>query len=139
MGLTSYVYSLITTDHVLNALGIHEDSTFLQHSVDTPQARPLCILRWQAVEPGMPSADGSPVNHQNLQVWIHDDWGNYNRINQALSRLRIILPALVGVNVGDDDEWLSGARWTGDSEGLDDDVLRTATRNAQFRFTGSGI
>lgn len=139
MTLRQYVYQLITGDDVLNGLGITTDSTFSTHTVDTPQVRPLCILRWQATSPGIQSGDNSPINQQVLQVWVHDELGSYVRIDRALRRVRTLLTSLVGVNVGEATEWLSAVKWEGDSDDLSDDTMRTTTKNAQFRFTGSAI
>lgn len=136
MGAREYIFNLITTDPTLVALGINVDSTFTQHTLDTPQVRPLCILRWQNVVPGM-----GPVNQRLLQVWVHDDLsaGDYARIDASLNRLRTLLTSVAGVNVGPADAWLSAITWEGDSDDLDDDDARTITRNAQFRLTGSAI
>jgi hypothetical protein len=136
VGVREYIYGLITSDGDLNDLGINEDSTFTQHTIDTPSVRPLCILRWQNVVPGM-----GPVNQRLLQVWVHDDIaaGDYTRIDASLNRLRALLTGVEGVNVGAGGAWLSAIRWEGDSDDLDDDDARTITRNAQFRLTGSAI
>ncbi len=136
MGVREYIYNLLTTDTVLNSLGITGDSTFTTHTVDTPQVRPLMILRWQAVSPGI-----GPVNQRILTVWVHDDRnrGDYDRIDQALRRLRAILDNIVGVNVGEPGAWLSATRWEGDTDDLDDPDMGTISRSSQFRLTGSAI
>lgn len=139
MGVREYIFSLITTDSVMNGLGINADSTFTSHTVDTPQVRPLCILRWQATP--APLISGFPINQRILQVWVHVsvNEGSYERVDQALRRLRTLMANVVGVNVGGDDAWLSAAIWEGDSDDLRDDESNTLTRNAQFRLTGSAI
>ncbi len=136
MGVREYIYGLLTSDTVLNSLGITENSTFTTHTVDTPQIRPLMILRWQAVSPGI-----GPVNQRILTVWVHDERnrGDYDRIDQALRRLRTLLDNVVGVNVGDPTAWLSGIRWEGDTDDLDDPDMGTISRSSQFRLTGSAI
>lgn len=148
MSAREYIFNLITTDPELNSYGITRDSTFVSHSVDTPQIRPLCILRWQDSVPGLSGLvrgggglQGWPVNQRILQVWVHEDrnMGDYSRIDKSLKRLRALLTGVEGVNVGSPDSWLSGIVWEGDSGDLDDDEARTITRNAQFRLTGSAI
>lgn len=142
MSLRTYIYNLITTDVELNSLGINGDSTFLNHSVDTPQVRPLCILRWQATNVGLPNIEELwPHNQRALQVWIHDsiNHGDFDRIDASLFRLRTILTGLQAVHVGIDAEWLSCVYWEGDSDDLRDDDMQTISRNSQFRFTGSGF
>lgn len=150
MSVREYIFGLITSDPELNGLGITQDSTFVTHSVDTPQIRPLCILRWQAETPGLPSRRATagagsipnwPVNQRVLTVWVHEDrnMGDYTRIDRSLKRLRTLLTSVEGVHVGPGDTWLTAITWEGDSDDLDDDEARTITRNAQFRLTGSAI
>ncbi len=147
MTVREHIYSLITTDAQLNALGITAASTFTQHTIDTPQVRPLCILRWSLVNPGLrQTREGGglnefPVNQRILQVWVHDDKnvGDYSRIDRSLLRLRTLLTSVEGVYVGQAGTRLTAINWVGESEDLSDDMTGTITRNAQFRLTGSAI
>lgn len=141
MTVRTFVYDLIINDSVLNALGITDDSTFTTHTIDTPSVRPLCILRWQAVNEGIQSGDISPINQRILTVWVHDDRnrGDYDRIDAALKRLRTLLGSVEGVNVGEGGAWLSGIRWEGDTDDLDDPDMRTIARSSQYRLTGSAV
>lgn len=141
MGVREFVYQRLTGDTILNSLGITGDSTFLSHTVDTPQVRPLMILRWQAISRGIESADPSPVNQRILTVWVHDDRnrGDYDRIDDALRRVRTLMESVVGVNVGEPGAWLSGVRWEGDTDDVDDPDMGTLSRSSQFRLTGSAI
>lgn len=132
MSLRTYVFSLITSDLYLRSKGINENSVFTQHSVDTPQVRPMIVLRWGATVPGV-----GPIDQRTLQVWVHDKPGSYNTINDVLGRVRALLRPLVGVNVGGVDEWITSINWRGDSDDLRDDEAGTITRNAEFRITGS--
>lgn len=136
MTARSYIYDIITTDPLLNSYGITADSTFTQHTIDTPQVRPMCILRWQLTAEGV-----GTINQRVLTIWVHENknTGDYDRIDQSLNRLRTILTNVAGANVGDGGGWLSSIRWEGDSDDLRDDELGTITRNAQFRLTGSAI
>lgn len=139
MSVRAYIFQLITQDVELNGLGINADSTFTQHSVDTPQIRPLCILRWG--ETSEPIVSDFPVHQRVLTVWVHEDRnvGDYGRIDQALNRLRTLLTSVHGVDIGGGEGWLSAINWEGNSSDLRDDDAGTITRNAQFRLTGSAI
>lgn len=141
MTLRTFIYDLVVGDTILNAFGINADSTFLDHNLDTPQVRPLCILRWQSVSPGFSSGDLSIVNRRVLTVWVHDDKarGQYDRIDGSLKRLRDILTNVRGVNVGESGAWLSEIHWDTDSDDLRDDALRTIMRYSQFTLTGSAV
>lgn len=142
MALREYVYTLITTDAIMNAFGVTDDSTFLDHNLDTPQIRPLCILRWQNVIPGnYGGEDGWPMNQRLLTVWVHDDKarGAYDQIDGSLDRLRTLLTNVRGVNVGVPGAWVTRINWEGCSDDLRDDDMRTIMRYATFRITGSAI
>lgn len=139
MSVREFIFSLITEDSILNDLGITADSTFTSHTVDTPQMRPLCILRWQATNAG--PVRKFPLKQRILQVWVHDSIsaGDYGLIDNALSRLRTLLESVEGVNVGETGAWLSQIDWEGESDDLRDDDAGTINRNAQFRLTGSAL
>lgn len=145
MTLREFIVTKIIEDPVLSGLGFTVDSVFNSHGVDTPQVRPFIILRWQAGIPGFTTAQGGsalsnwPINQKVLQVWVHDEPADYDLIDRSLKRLRAILTPIEGVNVGASDEWIHTIVWEGDSDDLSDDEVRTITRNAQFRLTGSAI
>lgn len=138
MSLRSYVFSLLTTDATLNGLGITAASTFITHDTDTPQMRPLMILRWQRADPGLRGDDAyASSNFRRLQVWVHDAPGDYDRIDQVLKRVRDVLTSVHAQYTGTSYEWVSQTRWEGDSEDLRDDDAGTITRNSQYLFVGS--
>jgi hypothetical protein len=134
MTARAVIFELLTEDSVLNSLGFDIDSTFTDHSVDTPQVRPFMILRWQSVAVGI-----GPVNQRLLQVWVHDQPADYERIDQTLRRLRTLFGSLEAVRVDGGDAGLHTVLWEGDSDDLRDDEARTITRWAQFRLTGSAF
>lgn len=139
MGVREFIFNRITTDPVLNSLGINAASTFMSNTMDTQQVRPLCVLNWQAVP--APLFSTFPINQRILQVWVHVSLneGDYGRVDEALRRLRDVLTSVEGVNVGGSDAWLSAIVWEGESDDLRDDEQGTLMRNAQFRLTGSAI
>jgi hypothetical protein len=141
MTVRTYIYDLVTQDTIMNAFGVTRESSFLDHFVDTPMVRPMCVFRWQSVSPGIFSSQLSPVNRRVLTVWVHDDnkRGKYDRIDGALRRLRTLLTNVEAVNVGEQGEWLSHVNWDGDSDDLRDDDKRSIMRYSTFTLTGSAI
>jgi hypothetical protein len=134
VSVRALIFETITEDPELNTLGFDGDSVFSDHSLDTPQVRPLMVLRWQNVVVGL-----GPVNQRILQVWVHDSPADYERIDGALRRLRTILGSIEAVRVGASDSGLHTIVWEGDSDDLRDDEVGTITRWAQFRLTGSAL
>lgn len=137
MTLRSHVFAALSNDSVLTGLQITSASLFTTHDVDTPQARPFVVLRWQNTVPGLGDDDTRWVNTRRLQVWAHDDPGDYDRIDQILQRVRVVLKQLVGVNTGESGSWIAETNWEGDSDDLSDEAVGTITRNSSYSFTGS--
>lgn len=138
MTVRALVFSRITTDSQLNTLGFTVSNTFTQHDTDTPNVRPFAVLRWGGTDLGLNDFDtkvGS--NLRRLSVWCHDDPGDYERIDQYLSRVRTVLTGLYGTYVGDVGKFVGQITWNGDSDDLNDDVVGTITRNASFTIVGS--
>lgn len=134
MGVREVVTTRLISDATLNADGITLNSTFLSHDKDTPQVRPLMVLRWQDTSPGL-----GPVNQRNLQVWVHDKPGDYTRVDRILKRVHALLTTMFGVNAGDASSWVSQIDWRGDSDDLNDDEAVTFCRYSNYTITGSAV
>lgn len=134
MSIRAFIFEAITEDSVLNTLGFDADNVFTDHSLDTPQVRPLMVLRWQNVVVGI-----APVNQRLLQVWVHDRPADFERIDQTLRRLRTLLGSIEAVRVDGGNTGLHTVIWEGDSDDLRDDEVGTITRWTQFRMTGSAF
>lgn len=134
MSVREIVYEFLSEDAILNTLGFNADNIFTDHSLDTPQVRPLMVLRWQNVAPGL-----GPVNQRILQVWVHDKPADYELIDQTLRRLRTLLGSLEAVRVDGGSAGLHTVIWEGDSDDLRDDEVGTITRWTRFRLTGSAF
>lgn len=134
MGVREVVTTRLTSDTAMNTDGINLESTFLSHDKDTPQVRPLMVLRWQDTSIGL-----GPVNRRNLQVWVHDTPGDYTRVDRILRRVKTLLTTMFGVNAGDVDSWITQIDWQGDSDDLSDDEAVTFCRYSNFTVTGSAV
>lgn len=134
MTIRSFVFSLLTTDTTLIALGITADSVFTTHDVDTPQVRPMIVLRWGLTDNVL---NRSPIASRGLQVWVHDQPGDYERIETILRRVRTLLTSVSAQNAGASDAWVSEIKWERFSEDLSDEDAGTIARNGDFTITGS--
>lgn len=128
--MRTLVFQAIIADATLNGYGINAPSSFAV-DVDTPQARPFLQLRWGRNSEGLDTS-----TRRDLVIWVHDEPGDYTRIDNIILRLRTLLPSLVPSS--DANGWLQGVEWTGDSEDLTDDGHRTIARNTGFTLVGSG-
>lgn len=122
----------LINDPTLNGLGIDDDNAFAV-DVDTPELRPFLQLRWGRNDSALSKTQ---IGRRTLALWVHDQPGDYGRIDSIILRLRTLLPTLVGQTNG--LGYLIAVEWTGDSEDLADDGHRTITRHADFVLVGSG-
>lgn len=128
--MRTLIYQAIIADTTLNGLGIVDSSSFAV-DVDTPQTRPFLQLRWGV------NAIGLDIStRRSLVIWVHDQPGDYSKIDSIIFRLRSLIPSLVGTS--DPQGYLQGVVWEGDSEDLTDDGHRTIARNTSFTLVGSG-
>lgn len=112
----------------LGALGV----TYVGTSTgpDNP-GTPFVVLRW-----GLEDMAGSPTGARGavfLDVWAHDDTGDYGRIDAILDRCRAILLPLTHL-AGADGYTLTAVNYLGKSGDLYDDGFQTATRYATYRL-----
>lgn len=128
--MRALVFQAIIADPTLIGLGFTSSAAFAV-DVDTPTQRPFLQLRWGRNDIGL-----DRVTRRNLVIWVHDEPGDYSRIDQTIIRLRALLPTLEGQSNG--SGFLMSAEWSGDSEDLADDGHKTITRNISFSLVGTG-
>ncbi len=120
------LFQAIIADATLIGLGIASENSFAG-DVDTPEYRPFLQLRWGRNDIGL-----DVVTRRTLNIWVHDEGGDYGRIDSIIFRLRLLLPSLEGTSN------IMAAEWTGDSEDLIDDGHKTIARYTSFSLVGSG-
>jgi hypothetical protein len=123
----------IENSAALQLLGLPADGTFQANAADTISIRPFVVIRWE--ENRRAFADKGT---QGLTVWVHDDLGDYTRIDNILEKIKEILTAMVHVQ-GSDQRIVTQVDWSGDSGDLYDDGYRTITRNAGFRVLSRSL
>jgi hypothetical protein len=124
------VFQAITGDSEMQSMGIGGVNSFAG-DVDTPEYRPFLQLRWGRNDVGL-----DVVTRRTVNIWVHDEGGDYGRIDSIILRLRALLPTLEGQDNGSGH--LMAVEWTGDSEDLADDGHKTITRYTSFSLVGSG-
>lgn len=132
--MRSLVYHVLSSDAVL--MGLLPGGLYGDRALDTiPASRPFAVLMHEGPNP-VP-ASGYRLSQVRSTLWVHDDVGDYTRIDSALKLAReIVLAAVPRVYQG---IWLIEAEWLGNSPDLSDDVRGTNTKNAAFLLTGSGL
>lgn len=112
---------------LLGAPGLPASQSWAMNALDTPTAYPFIVARWEESAPAF-----GDVGSRGLTVWVHDEPGDYARIDSMLAWIKNALTSAIHVNGG--DGWIiTQIDWTGDSPDFFDDGWRTITRNAGFR------
>lgn len=120
---------LTTNDPLLNE--IPADRWFGSGAVvDTP-ARPFAEIRFGGVFPGL-----GRVKRRRLEVWIHDEEGDYERIDHIIGLVKDVLDG--AEHVFYENVELISSEWKGDSTDLFDDGYRTNTKSTGFDVIGTG-
>lgn len=120
----------IIGDSTLVDLGVIPEGV-LSGDVDTPQARPFLNLKWGTVTPAL----GGVVFQTTLDIWVHDKPNDYDRINEIIDRLRVLLPSLIAMTSGTD--YVSQMAWTGDGPDLKDDGHRSIAKVSSYTINSS--
>jgi hypothetical protein len=100
-----------------------------------PSLRPFAVL---VHEGPMPVAGSSNrLSQTRTSLWVHDEVGDYTRIDEALRIARSLVTQ--AVPHWHEGVWLMEVEWRGDSPDLFDDVRGTNTKNTAWLLTGSGL
>lgn len=105
--------------------------------LETPPQLPWIGFKLLPLDRGI-----GPVNVQNAEVWVYDNPGSYELIDQVGRLVRAaLLNAPPRSFLGSDGKllWLNAVEFVTESGDLFDDQWRAAVRNQGFRLTGSGI
>jgi hypothetical protein len=122
------VFSILTTDEELQALGITEATVWSIEAADNPdRGKPFVVIAWSTV----PRPQHTAARRRDLVVWAHDEGGDYSRIDAILERVRQLLVGTVHQG------GITQVDWEGASGDLYDDGFRTITRNSGFRVIGA--
>jgi hypothetical protein len=123
----------LSTNLDLLVLGLQPEQTYAANAIDTPIEKPFIVMRWEEVTPAF-----KDKGTQGLTVWVHDELGDYTRIDLMLEKVKEILTAMVHV-AGSDGRVITLIEWTGDSPDFWDDGFNTITRNSGFRVVSRAL
>ena len=123
------VYSLLSNSvaftSLIPALRIYERS-----SVPDVPVLPFCVLAW-----GSRTRIATGCYQTSLEVWVHDERGDYTLIDDALAIVEDVLTSNAQATVG--DERMAQADPPNTSPDLYDDTYRSSTRSAGYRLVGT--
>lgn len=125
------IYSALTASAEFMALlpgGLTGDRSL----VETPEAKPFGVLMYEG-----PTSGSVRIHRVTLRLWVHDEEGDYTRIDAALKTARSALAAAETMSLN--GVHLLEARWQGDSADLYDDARGTNVKNSTYTLVGSGV
>lgn len=123
------IYSLMNADPVGPMVpgGIFGDG-----SLEAPLERPFMNLTYRGPTPGL-----GRIRQMRAIVHVHDDIGDYTRIDDTLKVVRdVLLAAPVKTLNG---VYLLDVQWEGDSDDLLDPERGTNMKNSTYLLTASGL
>lgn len=125
------VFNLLTTDATLIGL-LPAAQWYERGSVPDAPPKPFAVLAWQGSV-----RVGNVSNVPRLTLWVYDERGSYENIDNVLRRATIVLE-------GAQQYTFSGQRiaqvdFESSSTDLYDDIYRANARNAGYRVIGSGL
>lgn len=126
MDWRTWAYAKLTANAGVGAL-VQDADVHGSGSLEGSPARPFIMLRFGPTVRGAYAG----TSQTELQVWVHDEPGDYLRIQAILQAVRAALEGVVasaGAHV---------ARWQGESQDLADDGYGTITRWASYNLVGT--
>lgn len=109
------------------------EGAIVSGDADSVQERPFINLQWSENNPGL-----GPMTRRSLVVWVHDEPGDYARIDAILLRIRAIFTGLEAAQAPEGG-WLNSVRWETDSGDLRDETRGTILRTSTYLLIGSGM
>lgn len=129
--MRAIVFQHLTSDAALTAL-IPAERWVSGRSLEDAPPRPFAVVRFGGTFPGL-----AAVRAVRCEVWIHDDQGNYDLIDQVIELIKVRLDGKIHLtNVAEPGSEIMQATWQGDSTDLFDPALKTNTKSTAYDLVG---
>lgn len=132
--IRNLIYDALRHDTVLNGYGINSESVVQADSVDDLPSKPAIVVRWMSTDREHSEMVGQRYiggSTWPVQLWVHDDPGDYSRIDGIIRRSKDVMGSLVG-RLGNEGASIIQADWNSDSQDFRDDGYRTITRFSTY-------
>lgn len=96
----------------------------------SPEHRPFIVINVGLDVPELNDGDAPAWTRRMASIWVHDDPGSYDRIDDIISAIRGELVGQVS------REGAICCLWDGDSDQLADDMMGTITRYISLQLVG---
>ncbi len=129
--MRALVRSLLISDTGLSA-AISADRWIQRGAVLETPPRPFAVIGYAGT-----FKSPTPIGKYRLEVWIHDERGDYTFIDTTLKRVKFVMKNSVGIRSSTAE--ITQVDWISDSPDLYDDGYRTGTRSAAFDVVGKEV
>lgn len=133
MSMRVKVHQLITAESsVMDLLpgGVHQGSSL----ENVPTLKPFLVHRFANEVPEIKDAGQTLAMRQQCTLWVHDDPGNYENIDEVLAALTTLLEA-----ASSDLSGFMQAEWLFTSDDLRDEEMGTIQRFIQWQITSRRV
>lgn len=113
--------------------GIPESRVIQSASADEHYEKPFLVVKCRGVFPSVSKKNGGGM--VGAEIWVHDSYGSYDRINTILTRIRRGLFADAPV-YGAGGSFLACIDWESESPDLNDDGYGTICRMISVNLVG---
>lgn len=115
--------NLVPTDEWVSSGAMNEENA---------PPRPFAVIRYGPTNIGL-----ADIKRAEVTLWVHDELGDYTRINKVLDLLYARLNGQE--HVADSESEIIMIEWLSTSGDLFDPGYRTLTRNITFNLVGKGV
>lgn len=126
--MKTLVWSALSNDSVL-AEDIPADRWYSASAVLDVPTKPFAVIVW-----GPRTGILRSISAPTLRVNVHDERGDYTRIDRVIARVEEVVLSLVDLTEG--AEHITEAQWLGASGELGDQDYKTNLRYVDFRVAG---
>ena len=98
--------------------------------VGSPKLKPFIVMHTGSTDVVFNDGGAPDVVSNNAVIWVHDEPGSYDLIDEALTQVRRALIGQVAAPSG------IACQWVGDSGELSNPDYGTLTRNGNYRLLG---
>ncbi len=130
MSVRRAIHSAISNDLAVSA--VLGGRLFAAGGVPNGPTRPFAVLRWGDLEPGI-----ARMERRRLTVFVHDDRGDYLRIDDIGGDIRNVLEFLPHTRF--EGGSVSKVEFEGASVDLEDPTYDTGMRTWAYRIVGVGV
>lgn len=122
----------IVNDPVLIEMGVVPTAIYQAETANNPEERPFMTIRWGETERGI-----GPVNRKGFDVWVYDNFGDFDRARKVARRIGQMLDEFPQTQT--EEGWITRIENQGTGGDFADDGFECLVVTQHLRAVASGI